>query len=238
MQENEILKLNKEGYQIRYSQKQAFLRYPADWVIRFHNMYLKQYIPNGRILDYGCGSGNNSIFFIDQGYETYGVEVVDSALDLIKANIERNHYNSRLIERFLIIPPDSCVLPFGDGFFDVIVSNQVLYYLASEQHIKKICKEFVRCLCPGGIVLFTMMGPKNYYITNHVRKIHNGNIYEIVIGPPHRLSGIQQFIYVVRDENELNGLFSDFECVSIGYFDQSMFDMKSNFHGIYVGSKG
>ena len=86
MQENEILELNKEGYQIRYSKKQAFLQYPADWVIRFHNMYLKQYIPNGRILDYGCGSGNNSIFFIDQGYETYGIEVADSALNLIKAN--------------------------------------------------------------------------------------------------------------------------------------------------------
>jgi len=237
IKENEILAVNRDGYQTRYSRKQAFLQYPADWIIRFHNIYLKQHIPSGRVLDYGCGSGNNSIFYIEKGYETYGVEVVDSALELIKANLERGHHDNRLAERFLIIPPDSSVLPFKSSFFDVIISNQVLYYLPSKEHIKRVCKELARCLRPGGIVFFTMMGPKNYYITQHARQIDNTNLYEIVLDSSHRLSGIRQFIYVVRDAHELKSLFDDFECISIGYFDQSMFDMLSNFHWIYIGKK-
>jgi hypothetical protein len=42
---------------------------------------------------------------------------------------------------------------------------------------------------------------------------------------------------MVSDEKALCELFSEFEPVSTGYFDQSMFDMASNFHWIYVGSK-
>ena len=43
--------------------------------------------------------------------------------------------------------------------------------------------------------------------------------------------------YLVRDEDELKGLFSEFECLSVGYFDQKMFDLLSNFHWIFIGKK-
>lgn len=191
----------------------------------------------GRVLDYGCGSGNNSIFFIEQGYETYGVEVVDSALPLIKRNLERKHLDSNLAEKFRIISSDSTALPFEDCFFDVIVSNNLLHFLPSEEHIKRVCKEFSRCLRLGGVVFFTMMGPQNYYITHHAKQIHAGRIYEVKVEGEHRLSGVQHYYYLVRDEDELKRLFSEFECLSVGYFDQKMFDLLSNFHWIFIGKK-
>ena len=101
-----------------------------------------------------------------------------------------------------------------------------------------VCKEFSRILRPGGVVFFTMMGPKNNYITHHAVQIHQGKIYEIAIeDPAHRLYGDREFIYLVRDENELKLLFAEFECVTTGYCDQSMFDLTSCFHWIYVGRK-
>ena len=236
--DNQVFEHNQRLYQDRYTKEQAFLRYPADWVIRFHSMYLRAHIPSGRVLDYGCGSASNSIFFAQQGYEVYGVDVAEASLSLVKANLELHHLDPALIERFSIISPDATSLAFESGFFDFVLSNQVFYYLPSEQHIKNVCQEVSRCLRPRGAVFFTMMGPNNDYIRYHTKKIHGGKIHEIGIDDPsHRISGSWGMNYLVQDEEELVDLFSEFECVTTGYFDQSMFDMKSNFHWIFVGQK-
>ena len=238
MQSGEILARNKRVYQDMYSKEEGFLKYPADWVIRFHHLCLKQQIPSGRILDYGCGSANNSIFFIQQGYDAWGVDVAEASLDLIMLNLKRNHLDSALAERFSVIPTDWTSLPFEDGFFDFVLSNQVLYYLSSEDHIRRVCKEFSRCLRPGGIVFFTMMGPKNYWVAEHGKAIQNGKIYETNIeDTTQHISGQLGLNYVVQDTEELKSLFSEFECLTTGYWDQSMFDMKSNFHWIFAGRK-
>ena len=88
MQSDKILEANMKIYQEEYTTQRNFLRYPADWVVRFHNMYLRPKIASGRILDYGCGSANNAILFIEQGYETYGVDVAEESLSLVGANLE------------------------------------------------------------------------------------------------------------------------------------------------------
>lgn len=234
----EILEVNKNNWEKFYSDKGIFLRYPADWVIRFHNLYLKKNIPQGKILDYGCGTGNNSMFFLDKGYDVWGVDVSPSFLNLVRANLEDRKYDTGLLSRFSVIPPENVKLPFEDNFFDFIISNQVLYYLSSEEQIKKVVRELSRCLKPGGAIFITMMGPKNYYITHHATQIHNRRVYEISFDDPNdRLKGYREFIYLVRDENDLRNLFSEFTPVEIGYFDQGMFTVKSNFHWIFVGKK-
>lgn len=232
-----MIKNNKENYEELYSKGKNCLIYPADWVIRFHNMFMKKNLPKGRVLDFGCGSGNNSIFFIEKGYDVHGTEVTDSALDLIKSNLEFRHLNKDLICNFSILPPNITSLPYEDGFFDFIISNQVLYYLPSKEHIQKLCKEFSRCLAKNGLVFFTMMGVKNDYIAKHTKEIKN-NIHEISIdNPKHRLNGVKEFIYPVKDEKELINLFSEFECISAGHFEQSMLDLNSNHHFIFIGRK-
>jgi SAM-dependent methyltransferase len=233
-----IVEANKHAYQDLYTKSKLFVRYPMDQVIRFHAYYLKHNIPRGRLLDYGCGSGNNSLFFIQEGYDVYGVDVAEAALDQIKENFEMYSLDMRHLEKFQVIPPDATTLAFEDRFFDIIVSNQVLYYLGTEEGIQNICRELERCLRPGGLVFFTMLGARNYYFTHHTKRIHGGETCEVVIeDPSHRLYGLREMIYVVRDEDHLRRLFSNFECVNVGYFDMSMFDMKGSFHWIFVGRK-
>ena len=238
MENSQILTENQFLYERLYTKEEYFPRYPADWVIRFHNMYLKKHIPSGRVMDYGFGSGNNSVFFLEKGYETWGLETTNAAFPLLKANLESRNLDLALIDRFSLMSPETTHLPYEDSFFDCIISNQVLYYLPSESHIQAICSEMLRCLRPGGCVFFTMMGLKNYYITHHAKAIHAGNIYEVTVEEPqNRLFGINQLIFVVRDESHLKQVFSAFECLTVGYFDQSMFDLTSNFHWIFVGQK-
>lgn len=238
MDKNIVFRTNYSNYNLNYSRKQSFLKYPADWIIRFHDMYLKRELPTGKVLDFGCGSGNNSIFFVEKGYDVYGIDIAEAALPLIEEVFKDKNLKYEVRDKFKIISPDSTRLPFEDNFFDFILSNQVLYFFPSQESIKDICREFLRCLRPGGIVFFTMMGPKNYYIKEYTKKVHNGKIHEVAIKTPgHRLDGLRQYIYLVENENELKKIFSDFKCISTGYFDQKMFELTSNFHWIFIGKK-
>ena len=239
MVENEaIFDTNLGNYEDLYGKDEAFLRYPADWIIRFHNMYMRDNLPKGKILDYGCGSGNNSLFFLKYNYDVWGVDVAKNTPDLIKRNFQMHNVDLKNAERFSVIPPDNTELPFEDGFFDFVLSNQVLYYLPSEQHIKSVLNELDRVLKPGGIVFFTMLGPKSYYIKEKTVKVHDGKIHEVKIDDPnHRLNGLHEMIYLVETEDELKNLFGHWEPITTGYFDQRLFDVTSNFHWIFAGKK-
>jgi len=238
MRTNEQQVVNKDIWEEAYIKQTSFLRYPGDWIPRFHNMYLKEHQPTGRVLDFGCGSANNGIFFIRSGYDVYGVDITDSVHELISLNLEFYGLDPSYHEKFQDIPLDWTKLPYEDNYFDIIISNQVLYYLSSEAEIKRVCKELSRCLKPGGTVFFTTMGPKNYYMAEHTKEIHDGKVHEVRFeDPSHRLYGLREMIYLVENEDELKALFSDFECITTGYFDQRMFDVTSNFHWIFAGKK-
>lgn len=230
---------NKVNYDVLYGNEEAFLRYPGDWVIRFHNMHLRNNIPeNARVLDYGCGSGNNSMFLFHKGYDVYGVDVAEPFKNLVQKNLALHGVDAAKIDNFSLIDPESGKLDFPDNHFDFILSNQVLYYLSSEEKIKAVCNEIKRVLKPGGYVFFTMVGPRHYYIIHHVKQIHNRRVYEITIEDPgHRLHGIHEFILLIRDKEDLCRMFDMFEPVTTGFFEQQMLDMESNMHWIFAGKK-
>src|SRR5207249_2521076 len=96
-----ILAENQTNYEHLYARQEAFLRYPADWLIRFHNMFLKSRLPNGGLaLDYGCGSGNNSVFLIQKGFETFGVDVAPSFKALVASNFSLHGIKQDLDHHF------------------------------------------------------------------------------------------------------------------------------------------
>lgn len=234
MQKDQILKANKDNYEKLYSTKQNFLEYPANWVIGFHNTYLKKNLPSGKVLDYGFGSGNNSVFLMKKGYDVYGTEVAESSITMLKENLKNWNLSNKIEEKFLVFPPDNISLPFADNYFDFILSNQVISYLPSEEHIKKVCGELKRVLKPGGVVFFTMVGHKNYLISKYTKNVSN-KVHEVVLDG-HRMSDFLQFIYVVDDENDLKNLFSDFTCLHVGHFDIDVME-GGNFHWIFIGKK-
>jgi len=243
MKTEQGLEANRNTYESLYQQQQAFLRYPADWLIRFYSIYLKKNRPKGRVLDYACGSGNNSAFFIEQGYETWGLEVAPSALPLVRANFESRHFDPALVERFSIVQPGVARLPFDDSFFDVIFCNEAIHLNPSAEVIRGVCREFTRCLRPGGVVAISMMGPACVYISRYGRPTGEPNVYQVQVSDPeHKLQGIRELLdpllfYIVPNEEELRRLFDMFECLSVGHVDQGLFDLRSTFHWLFFGRK-
>ena len=55
--------------------------------------------------------------------------------------------------------------------------------------------------------------------------------------PNHRLNGVSEDVLLVRDEAHLLQRFQEFKPITTGHFDQAMFDIKSNFHFIFAGTK-
>lgn len=151
-----VVSSSQSAYQDLYTSNKLFVRYPMDHVIRFHAYYLRFHLPSGKVLDYDCGSGNNSAFFIQEGYEIYGVDVTKGSLDQIRANLDMYGLDAQHIKKFQIVPLDTSELPFEDSCFDLILSNHVLYYLGTEERIRNLCRELSRYLRPGGLVFFTM----------------------------------------------------------------------------------
>ncbi len=231
------LETNKENFEKLYTAEDGYLKYPADFVIRFYHMFLKSRLPNGGVmLDYGCGSANNSLIFMDRGFEVHGVDVAPSFRSWVGGNLKRWGLPESNLDRFRLIDPNEVTLDYPDDTFDFILSNQVLYYLSSMEHLEKVVAELNRVLKPGGFVFLTMMGVQNYYITHHLKQVHDKRLYEVAIEEPgHRLEGDHETVLIVKDTEELKAMFAPFNPLSVGYFDQSLFDLYSNFHHIFVG---
>lgn len=68
-------------YQEKYNQGYGVI-YPEGHVIRFYERFLKheRKMNGGKILDFGCGSGTHMKYFLDKGFEVFGVDIVDGAV--------------------------------------------------------------------------------------------------------------------------------------------------------------
>jgi SAM-dependent methyltransferase len=210
-----------------YRSRRYVPKYPAEWIVRAHGIYLRKNTPSGRILDLGCGTGSNARLFVDFGYEVDLVDASEEALPLIQETV-----GSR--GSFTLVDPDWTSLPFDTAAFDLVLASQVLYYLGDETRIRAACDELTRVLKPGGHVLISMIGPPNFYISQFGRPLE-GRLFEIAFDPAYRMAGASEVVYVVPSKRDLLSLFDMFDAVTVGYFDHAMFDVTSSFHWIFIG---
>jgi SAM-dependent methyltransferase len=105
--------------------------------------------PPGRLLDFGCGRADVAALALDEGYDAFGVDtflgVGDSSDNLAIAR-------KKIGERALAIQPDE-PMPFEDGFFDVVVANQVFEHVSNLEEVRD---ELARVTRLGGILVALM----------------------------------------------------------------------------------
>jgi len=140
------------------------LSWPSETLVR---LMRGSYIPNldreyrgKRALDVGFGSGNNLVFLASLGLEVYGVEVTKQVCALAHERLSR-----------LGIAADLRVgtnrhLPFPDGFFDVLISWNVIHYEDTERKMEAAIREYARVLKPGGRFFLSTTGPEDMILQN------------------------------------------------------------------------
>ncbi|WP_426671184.1 class I SAM-dependent methyltransferase [Mucilaginibacter sp. McL0603] len=100
-----------------------------------------------RVLDAGCGSGRNLLYFLKNGYEVYGIdpnaEAIETLRSLAKDIAPKNSQNN-----FKVAKAED--LPFDGAYFDLVISSAVLHFAESEAHFDTMLNSMWRVLKPGG----------------------------------------------------------------------------------------
>src|SRR6185369_10490675 len=84
-----------------------------------------------RILDAGCGSGRNLVYFLRSGYEVCGVDESSEAIARTR-RLAAELAPQLPADNFRIEPVEH--VSFTDSEFDVVLSSAVLHFARSEDH--------------------------------------------------------------------------------------------------------
>ena len=222
---------NFRSFEKQYSEGYGFT-YPESHIIRFYERVLKYGFGidgsgHQELLDFGCGKGVHALFFKSKGFDVYGVDIAETAINIsreIMPDIQDN---------YKIISPSPSSKPFFDVKYDVIIANQVLYYL-SDSDFHKLLQSLYEQLKSGGVFFATMIG-KSHYLYSYASTCHDG-LYKVI--PDKRLSGQSVYINFVHSNKELEERFKCFKKVHVGYYDSCLRkDEGSDYHYVYIGVK-
>ncbi len=127
---------------------------PID-IYLFDQLLKGRIAPGMRILDAGCGSGRNLIYFLNEGYEVFGVDQDPRAVDFLP----EGHFRNENIEN----------MSFPDAFADVVLSSAVLHFARDDEHFNAMLRGTWRVLKPGGLLFCRLAS--SIGIENQIEKI-------------------------------------------------------------------
>jgi len=164
----------------------------------FDQLLKGRMVPGMRVLDAGCGSGRNVVYFLKSGYEVFAVDESDQAIERLRQLAARlaPHLPQ---ENFKTDPVE--MIRFEDIEFDVVLSSAVLHFARDDRHWMAMVEAMWRVLKPGGIFFARLASTIG--IENQVRPIE-GRRYRLPDGSDRFLVDADM---LHRVSNELGGEF-------------------------------
>ena len=127
----------------------------------FDQLLKGRFVPGMRVLDAGCGTGRNLVYFLRNGYQVFGVDQSPEAISQMRrlASALAPHLPA---DNFRVEPVEQMSFernqqsansnqPNKDGF-DVVISSAVLHFARDEGQWQAMVNEMWRVLKPGGIL--------------------------------------------------------------------------------------
>ena len=112
-----------------------------------------RFTPDMKILDAGCGEGRNAVYFINSGFQVFGIDENELAIQYIRyvSKTLKPEYDA---QRFQIGKLEE--IPFHTSAFDAVICSAVLHFAADETNFWQMMDEMIRVLKPGGVLWFRM----------------------------------------------------------------------------------
>jgi SAM-dependent methyltransferase len=117
-------------------------------VYLFDQLLKGRFAPGMRILDAGCGSGRNLVYFLREGFDVCGVDTSHDAVAHVRS-LARTLAPHLPAENFRREPVEK--MSFADESFDAVLSSAVLHFARDEAHWLAMMREMWRVLKPGGL---------------------------------------------------------------------------------------
>jgi SAM-dependent methyltransferase len=220
---------NRKLWEQRYKEGKGRISYPYDEVVGF---MLSRYSADRRnqttVLDFGCGPGNHLWFLAESGFDAFGVDTSETAVELAKEVVAR--FGSDF-DRDKIKVSGYDGLPFDDAQFDVVIDRSSLGQNRAED-IPGLVAEIRRVLKPGG----TYFGINFSDHHPDVHRAHNYGDGDFAISDQGNLKdiGIRHFFGVA----EIFDLFAAYDIEDIRVLDsRSLFNKGSNQQLLVVANK-
>ena len=132
----------KEHHKIRYGAQPHIL-----------NLINTMNVRNKKLLEIGCGIGEDMVQFAKRGAICYGIDLTDNAVGLTRDNLEFHKLHAQLQVS------NVSQLPYDDSFFDIVYSMGVLHHYPD---IENSLSEIYRVLKEGGLAVI-MLYNKNFF---------------------------------------------------------------------------
>ncbi|HUP12511.1 MAG TPA: class I SAM-dependent methyltransferase, partial [Niastella sp.] len=100
-----------------------------------------------KVLDAGCGTGRNLVYFLRNGYEVFGIDPNRHAVDTVR-ELSAALAPDNPLENFTVCAAEN--LPYTDAAFDLVISSAVLHFAKDVQHFDIMLQSMFRVLKPGG----------------------------------------------------------------------------------------
>jgi len=116
-----------------------------------------------RVLDVGCGVGNDLARFAKGGADVVGIDLAEHSIDLARANFEQRG----LAGHFEVMNGES--MSFEDDAFDLVYCHTVLHFTANPS---AMVEEIRRVLKPGGTAILMTVNRRSWLnVTQRLMKI-------------------------------------------------------------------
>lgn len=102
-----------------------------------------------KVLDLGCGRGRHTLLFAENGFETTGMDVSESAVESTQ-KLLADHGQKCVIKQ-----ADMRQIPFEDESFDAVFSYLTLHH-SDTKGVASALNEIYRILKPNGEVYFSL----------------------------------------------------------------------------------
>ena len=195
-------------------------RYPSIDLVRLEYWFFKN-PEKGDLLEYGFGSGVNTIHLLECGYEIMGVDAAMGAKRLVEKKMSQYpEMQDRLTLKHLTL--DTEKLPFEDNLFDYLVCISVLSLLGSKERVQYLLSEFVRVLKPGAKAILDINDTRSEFSENS--EYIGDNVYLFRGG-----SGAEDPVacYCLPDEESFETIVEPyFNIVDVGYSGHRYFDRR------------
>ncbi len=159
-------------------------------------------IQGKEVLDVGVGTGNLAVLLNKKGASITGLDFSKEGLDFFKKKVPDGKVVFHNLRE---------TLPFKDSYFDYIVSNNTIYTLPKENHLR-VLRELFRVMKPGGKIIISNLrvGFKPYKIyLEHIKwGLKNSGAFKVLLSVLYfAIPSLKIFYYnflISRENSEKN----------------------------------